>query len=71
MIDKKLGYPLRGKSSRELIEFVQDRAGHDVRYAIDASKLKSNLGWEPKKTFEQGLFETVNWYFDNSKEKGV
>ncbi len=71
LIDKKLGYPLRGKSSRELIEFVQDRAGHDVRYAIDASKLKSNLGWEPKKTFEQGLFETVNWYFDNSKEKGI
>jgi dTDP-glucose 4,6-dehydratase len=69
LIDKKLGYPIRGKSSRELIEFVQDRAGHDIRYAIDASKLKSNLGWEPKKTFENGLSDTVDWYVQLYKER--
>ena len=69
LIDKKLGYPIRGKSSRELIDFVQDRAGHDIRYAIDASKLKSNLGWEPKKTFENGLSDTVDWYVQLYKER--
>ena len=69
LIDKNPGYPIRGKSSRELIEFVQDRAAHDVRYAIDASKLKSNLGWEPKKTFEHGLSDTVNWYVQLYKER--
>lgn len=64
LIDKKLGYPIKGKSSRELIEFVQDRPGHDVRYAIDASKIRNNLGWKPRKTFVQGLSETVEWYFE-------
>ena len=69
LIDKKSGYPIRGKSSRELIEFVQDRAGHDIRYAIDASKLQNELGWQPKKTFEGGLSETVNWHLENLKGK--
>jgi dTDP-glucose 4,6-dehydratase len=52
-------------SSRKLITYVTDRAGHDLRYAIDASKLMNELGWEPSVTFEQGLAQTVDWYFDN------
>ncbi|SJZ33242.1 dTDP-glucose 4,6-dehydratase [Enhydrobacter aerosaccus] len=48
-----------------LIEFVTDRPGHDARYAIDASKIKRELGWEPRHTFEQGLRDTVRWYLDN------
>lgn len=48
-----------------LIEFVADRPGHDLRYAIDASKIKAELGWEPKETFESGLEKTVRWYLDN------
>ena len=49
----------------ELITFVRDRPGHDRRYAMDASKLKSSLGWKPSRTFEEGLRETVKWYIDN------
>ena len=52
-------------SYRELITFVQDRPGHDVRYAIDSSKIKTFLGWEPKENFESGLQKTVEWYLDN------
>lgn len=48
-----------------LIEFVVDRPGHDFRYAIDASKLESELGWKPRMTIETGLRETVSWYLDN------
>ena len=48
-----------------LIEFVPDRPGHDQRYAIDASKLKRECGWEPRETFESGLRKTVRWYLDN------
>src|SRR5471032_2925491 len=48
-----------------LIEFVTDRPGHDARYAIDASKIKSELGWRPRHTFERGLRETVRWFLDN------
>ena len=47
------------------ITYVKDRPGHDRRYAIDASKLKRELGWEPAHTFEQGIAETVSWYLDN------
>ncbi len=53
------------KSYRELITFVTDRPGHDVRYAIDASKIAKELGWEPEETFETGLEKTVQWYLDN------
>ena len=51
---------------RDLITFVKDRPGHDVRYAIDASKIESELGWMPKETFETGLRKTVQWYLDNT-----
>lgn len=50
---------------RRLITFVSDRPGHDRRYAIDASKMKNELGWQPKETFETGLKKTVRWYLDN------
>jgi dTDP-glucose 4,6-dehydratase len=54
-----------GQSYREQITFVKDRPGHDRRYAIDAEKIKSTLGWEPRETFESGLAQTVQWYLDN------
>ena len=50
---------------RELIRFVADRPGHDFRYAIDASKLRAELGWAPQESFESGLEKTVRWYLDN------
>jgi dTDP-glucose 4,6-dehydratase len=63
IMDGKLG---REKgSSEQLIRFVEDRAGHDMRYAIDASKLSSELGWRPSIKFEEGLERTVDWYLAN------
>ena len=53
------------KKYEELITFVKDRPGHDVRYAIDASKIQRELGWVPQETFESGLRKTVQWYLDN------
>jgi dTDP-glucose 4,6-dehydratase len=53
------------RSYRELITFVQDRPGHDLRYAIDASKIERELGWKPQETFESGIRKTVQWYLDN------
>jgi dTDP-glucose 4,6-dehydratase len=53
-------------SKRDLITHVTDRPGHDFRYAIDTAKIKSELGWQPAHTFEQGLSETVAWYLNNS-----
>ena len=52
-------------SFSDLIMYVKDRPGHDVRYAIDASKIKNNLGWEPKEDFLSGIRKTVQWYLDN------
>jgi len=54
-----------GESHRGLITFVEDRPGHDRRYAIDASKIDRDLGWRPSETFESGLTRTVRWYLDN------
>ncbi|MBN2349467.1 MAG: dTDP-glucose 4,6-dehydratase [Bacteroidales bacterium] len=63
IMDKKLGKPT-GTSSG-LIQFVKDRSGHDLRYAIDSTKLLNALGWKPSVTFEEGLQKTVDWYMDN------
>jgi len=53
------------KPHRELIEFVKDRPGHDMRYAIDANKIEKELGWTPEETFETGLRKTIEWYLSN------
>jgi dTDP-glucose 4,6-dehydratase len=63
LMDNKLGN--EAGTSRQLITYVSDRAGHDLRYAIDATKLMKELGWSPSVTFEQGLALTVDWYFNN------
>jgi dTDP-glucose 4,6-dehydratase len=57
--------PKLGGNSRKLISFVKDRAGHDRRYAIDASKIQRELGWAPAHKFEDGIRETIRWYLDN------
>lgn len=62
-MDEKLGR--EQGHSRKLITFVKDRAGHDLRYAIDSSKLMNELGWKPSVTFEEGLSKTVDWYLQN------
>tara|TARA_B110000093_G_scaffold75703_1_gene82396 strand:- start:1145 stop:1675 length:531 start_codon:yes stop_codon:yes gene_type:complete len=62
-MDAKLGRP-KGDSEK-LITYVTDRPGHDLRYAIDASKIKNELGWEPSVTFEEGLAITIDWYLNN------
>ena len=65
IMDRKLGRA-QGESAR-LITFVKDRAGHDLRYAIDAGKIERELGWKPSITFEQGLERTVDWYLANTE----
>ncbi|MDG1841451.1 MAG: dTDP-glucose 4,6-dehydratase [Crocinitomicaceae bacterium] len=65
LMDKKLNRNIG--ASRKLIRFVKDRAGHDQRYAIDASKLKEELNWSPSVTFEEGLEKTVDWYLNNEE----
>ena len=65
LMDEKLG---RAKGeSEQLITYVKDRPGHDRRYAIDASKIKEQFGWEPSVTFEEGLSETIDWYLSNTE----
>ena len=64
-VDRLLGYP--EGTSDHLITYVTDRAGHDLRYAIDSSKLKRELGWEPGLQFEEGIEKTVRWYLDNQE----
>ena len=64
-VDKLLGKP--EGTSDHLITFVTDRAGHDLRYAIDATKLKKELGWEPSLQFEEGIAKTVEWYLYNEE----
>ncbi|SUA25411.1 RfbB protein [Neisseria gonorrhoeae] len=53
----------------DLITFVQDRPGHDARYAVDAAKIRRDLGWLPLETFESGLRKTVQWYLDNKTRR--
>jgi len=65
IMDVKLGRP--EGTSEKLISFVKDRAGHDLRYAIDSSKLSKELGWQPSLQFEEGLEKTVDWYLSNEK----
>ena len=61
LICKKLGKP------ESLITYVADRKGHDMRYAIDSTKLQRELGWEPSLQFEEGIEKTVRWYLDNQE----
>lgn len=65
IMDKKLNRT--AGSTAELITYVTDRPGHDLRYAIDASKINSELGWKPSVTFEEGLEETIDWYLNNTE----
>ena len=64
-VDRLLGRP--EGADLDLITFVTDRAGHDMRYAIDSSKLKRELGWQPSLQFEEGIEKTVRWYLDNQQ----
>jgi len=64
-MDQKLGRA--SGESASLITFVKDRAGHDLRYAIDATKIKEELGWEPSLQFEEGISKTIDWYLENEK----
>ncbi|UMY65848.1 MULTISPECIES: dTDP-glucose 4,6-dehydratase [unclassified Flavobacterium] len=65
LMDEKLGR--EPGDSAQLISFVTDRPGHDLRYAIDATKINRELGWEPSVTFEQGLEKTIDWYLANTQ----
>jgi dTDP-glucose 4,6-dehydratase len=64
-MDEKLGR--ENGTSEKLITFVKDRAGHDLRYAIDATKIQNELGWEPSLQFEEGISKTIDWYLDNEE----
>jgi dTDP-glucose 4,6-dehydratase len=64
-MDEKLGREIG--TSEKLITFVKDRPGHDKRYAIDATKINTELGWSPSVTFEEGLSKTIDWYLSNSE----
>jgi dTDP-glucose 4,6-dehydratase len=57
------------ESCKKLIAFVEDRPGHDFRYAIDTSKIKKQLGWEASENFESGIKKTVNWYLNKYNQK--
>jgi len=65
LMDEKLGNP--AGESEKLITYVKDRPGHDRRYAIDATKINQELGWKPTVTFEEGLRQTIDWYFENTE----
>ncbi|MBV1925273.1 MAG: dTDP-glucose 4,6-dehydratase [Dokdonia sp.] len=64
LMDEKLSR--KQNTSEKLITYIKDRPGHDRRYAIDASKIKNELGWEPSVTFEEGLSATIDWYLENT-----
>jgi dTDP-glucose 4,6-dehydratase len=63
LMDEKLGKP--AGESEKLVTYVKDRPGHDRRYAIDATKINTELGWKPSVTFEEGLSQTIDWYLEN------
>ncbi|HCY00397.1 MAG TPA: dTDP-glucose 4,6-dehydratase, partial [Bacteroidales bacterium] len=65
VVDKQLGR--QEGASENLITYVTDRAGHDLRYAIDATKIKNELNWEPSLQFEEGIEKTVSWFLDNQE----
>lgn len=65
LLDEKLGQAETGKPRQSLITYVTDRLGHDRRYAIDASKIKKELGWQPETSFAEGIEMTVDWYLAN------
>ena len=65
IMDRELGR--KSGTSASLITYVTDRAGHDLRYAIDSSKLQNDLGWKPSVTFEEGIEITVKWYLENTE----
>ena len=64
-MDQKLNR--KSGESAQLITLVKDRAGHDKRYAIDATKIYEELGWKPSISFEEGLSKTVDWYLENQE----
>ena len=64
-VDRLFGRP--EGADMDLITYVTDRAGHDLRYAIDSTKLQKELGWEPSLQFEEGIEKTVKWYLDNQE----
>jgi len=64
-MDEKLNRP--SGTAEQLITYVKDRPGHDLRYAIDASKINTELGWKPSVTFEEGLSKTIDWFLDNKE----
>lgn len=66
LLDEMVGPLESGEARRNLIRFVKDRAGHDRRYAIDASKIKEELGWEPSLGFDKGIRQTISWYLENT-----
>jgi len=65
IMDRKLGR--EAGESEKLITYVKDRAGHDLRYAIDSTKLQKELNWVPSLQFEEGLEKTIDWYLDNTE----
>ena len=66
ILDKLVPSKLNGLNSfSDLIAYVKDRPGHDVRYAINANKINKDLGWEPQESFESGIQKTVEWYLNN------
>lgn len=69
MMIKTVDYLLRRKKKEDmdLITYVTDRLDHDMRYAIDSTKLQKELGWEPSLQFEEGIEKTVRWYLDNQE----
>ena len=66
-LDRKIGLPADGQPRRSLITYVTDRLGHDRRYAIDPTRIKEELGWQPSVTFETGIDLTIDWYLANQQ----